>query len=480
MKCLLFYPPVGHYQRGEDRCQANMECGVGVSRRACNDLGYIAAIMRKFDITPIIRDYPGEGMDWTDYERDLAGIKPDIVVMSITTPTIDRDMQAFRVAKENHRDIITIAKGFHFTPCEPKDLDKPVYKYMDYAMHGEADTIIGYLVRAILEDRPVTDVLGLIYRDKDTGKFIKTKEAPFENDLDSIPFPARDLMNNSLYLRPDNGEMIATIQASRGCPNDCIYCLSPVCSGKVLRKRTPENIVDELQECVTKHGLREFFFRADTFTYNKKWTLEICRLIKERGLDISWCANSRTKPIDLEILQKMKEAGCWMIAFGLESASDESLKIMKKGTTVKDNIKAVRLAQQVGIKVFGYYIIGLPWETREDFDNTVNMAKELNCDYCEICLATPYPGTELYKMVCQAGLNSGETVGLDYYANTGSLGTLTMSTPEIFEYRRQALKKLYLSPRYIIRTLLSIRSFKAFRIYMHYGIQLLKNLYAPN
>jgi len=477
MKCLLFYPPVGHYQRGEDRCQANMECGVGVSRRACNDLGYVASFLRNLDHTPIIRDYPGEGMDWSNYEKDLIGFSPDILVMSITTPTIDKDMEAFKIAKEKNKNIITIAKGFHFTSCDLKNLQDPIYDFMDYAMHGEADTIVSSLISRIMDSKSVDDVEGLIYRDKETGLFVKTKEAPFENDLDSIPFPARDLMNNALYLRPDTGTMIATIQASRGCPNDCIYCLSPICSGKVLRKRSPENIVDELEECVKKYGIKEFFFRADTFTYNKKWTLEICRIIIDRGLNISWCANSRTKPIDIEILERMKEAGCWMIAFGLESGSDESLKKMKKGTTVSDNINAVRLAQKVGMKIFGYYIIGLPWETKEDFDVTMKMAKDLKCDYCEICLATPYPGTELNKMVSDAGLTSGDVVGFDYYADTGSIGTLTMSMEEIFEYRKSALKSLYINPRYILKTILSIRTFKALKIYFQYGLQLLKNLY---
>lgn len=479
MKCLLFYPPIGHYQRGEDRCQGNMELGIGVTRRACNDLGYIASVLRTLNCMPLIRDYPGEGMDWNDYVTDLINYSPDILIMSIATPTIDKDMTAFRLAKERNKRIITIAKGFHFSISDLNDLQDPIFEFMDYALHGEADTLIGSLISAIIEGKSLSDVLGIIYKEKETGLFIKTKEASFKDDLDSIPFPARDLMNNKLYLRPDRGTMMATIQASRGCPNDCIYCPSPICSGKVLRKRSPKNIVDELEECVTRYGIKDFFFRADTFTYNKKWTLEICRNIIDRGLNISWCTNSRVKPIDIEILEGMKEAGCWLIAFGLESGSDESLKKMKKGTTVSDNINAVRLAQKVGIKVFGYYLIGLPWETKEDLDETIKLAKKLNCDLNEIHIATPYSGTELSKMVNDAGIDQGNNIGLDYFKNPGSC-TPFMSTEELLEYRRNALRSLYVNPRFILKNILNIRSFKEFQNYIHQGLRLLKILYVPH
>jgi radical SAM superfamily enzyme YgiQ (UPF0313 family) len=456
-----------------------MELGVGVTRRACNDLGYIASVLHNFGCIPLIRDYPGEGMDWNDYENDLTNFSPDILVMSITTPTIDKDMAAFRLAKEKNKRVITIAKGFHFSISDLKELQDPLFEFMDYALYGEADTLIGPLVSAIIEEKSLADIRGIIYKEKETGLFIKTKEAPFEDDLDSIPFPDRDLMNNELYLRPDTGTMMATIQASRGCPNDCIYCLSPICSGKVLRKRSPKNIVDELEECVKKYGIKDFFFRADTFTYNKKWTLEICRIIIDRELKINWCTNSRTKPIDIEILEVMKKAGCWLIAFGLESGSDESLKKMKKGTTVNDNIQAVRLAQKAGIKVFGYYLIGLPWETKEDFDETMKLAKKLKCDFNEIHIATAYPGTELSKIVTEAGISDGNNIGLDYFKNPGS-STPFMSTEELLEYRRTALRSLYISPRFILKNIFSIRSFKDFKLYFQEGLRLLKILYVPH
>ena len=228
----------------------------------------------------------------------------------------------------------------------------------------------------------------------------KNKFFYLDKNLDKIPFPDRKLMNNLLYTRPDTEDAQATISTSRGCPSNCIFCLTPTISGKKLRLRSPSNIFEEINECYNTHKIKNFFFKSDTFTINKKWVLELCNLIINSDLfgKIEWVANSRTKPIDKETLEIMKKAGCWLVAFGFESGSPETLEKTKKGTSLEDNYRATKYAKEVGLKIFGFYMIGFPWENKTHLEKTKKMIFKINADFIELHLATPFYGTELYKM----------------------------------------------------------------------------------
>lgn len=474
-KVLLFYPPVGFFQRGEDRCQANIEGSTSGSLRACNDLGYMAAVFQNFGYEAKIMDYPAEKMEWEDYIKDLKEFKPDIIVMSITTATIEKDMQAFQLAKELYPEIITITKGAHFLSSSSKELNQNGYKAMDYAISGEAEFIIGDLIKALENNEPLENIGGIYYWNEDRTGILKTFQPKFREDLDSLPFPARNLMNNGLYKRPDTGKPMATISVSRGCPSSCIYCLTPAVSGRKLRKRTSKNIVDEIQECVEKHGINEFFFKADTFTIDKKFVTEVCEDIMARGLKINWGANSRVKPLDFETLKLMKKAGCWLVAFGIESGSEESLRKMKKGATKEEAKQAVKWAKQAGLKTYAYYLFGFPWETREHVEETVKFAKELDCDYVEFHIVVPFEGTELYKEIYGTELLEQSATGHDSFVNPITK-TRYLSTEELLQLKNRALKEVCLNPSYVIRTLKNIKSISELLNYAKFGIRMIKNL----
>lgn len=473
-KALLFNPPVGLYQRGEDRCQADIEGSSATSLRPPNDLGYIASMLRQIGVEPHIVDYPAERKQWSHFEDDVKTILPDCLVMSITTPTIIQDMQAFSIAKTMNQEICTIAKGAHFSTCDKEELKDAVYSVMDVAIVGEAETIINNLIDAKRNGLDLSKVRGVLYKDR-FNHIVQTEMEPFRTELDKIPFPARDLIKNHLYTRPDTGEPQATIQTSRGCPSQCIFCLSPLISGMRLRERSVENIIMELEECVNKYHIRNFFFRADTFTMNKKSVIELCKKIIEKKLNIEWVANSRVNTIDEERLVWMKKAGCWLLAFGIESGNDEIQVKIKKGTTQEQAREAVKLCRKFGIKTFGFYLIGFPWETRDMIMDTVNLAKELRCDFSEIHLAVPYEGTEFYKIAQDYGIIEESVTGHNYFSNP-AIGTLYVSKEELVEIRKKALRSLYLSPRYIANTLVNIRSFEEVKNYARYGVRLVKNL----
>ena len=307
------------------------------------------------------------------------------------------------------------------------------------------------------------------------GIFLKTEDYKGVEDLDSLPFPARELMNNKLYPRPDTGKSMATISVSRGCPFSCFYCLTPVVSGKKVRKRSCKNIVDELQECVEKHGITDFFFKADTFTVDREWVIEVCREIIKRNLQISWGTSARVKPLDEVMLKMMKQAGCWLMALGIESANDETLKRIKKGATAQDAVNGVKMIKAIGIKIYAYYMIGFPWETRQHIRETIDFAKKLNCEFVEFHIAVPFEGTEYYNQIKDTSLLESQAVGHDSFLNP-AVRTETLTSEEILELKNQALKEIYLSPAYIIRTLKNIKNANEFFNYSRYGIRMLRNM----
>ena len=214
----------------------------------------------------------------------------------------------------------------------------------DYIIGGETDFAIGEIADYALKgEGNIDDALSILYKTED-GSFKRTAFHQWAGDLDSRPFPARHLMNNALYKRPDTDEPMATIQTARGCPSACVFCLTPIISGTCVRFRSPQNVLDEMLECYDVHGIKSFFFKADTFTIDPKWVKEMCELIinsKMHG-NITFTANSRVNPLSKETLQLMKDAGCFMVAFGFESGSDEMLKTLRKGTTVEMNLRAQR------------------------------------------------------------------------------------------------------------------------------------------
>lgn len=469
---LFFNPPGPLYQRGEDRCQASVDDSSAVSLRAPNDLAYMAAMVRTIGITPMVRDYPAEQLTWEHFESDLKTWCPDMIVMSITTATLLDDLAAFDRAKARHPGVITVAKGAFFFACDLTKLDRPEFRSMDYALVGESETVINDLIAGLTDGTPPSTIPNIIHHE---GSWKRTRIQDFEKDIDTIPFPARDLLKNERYVRPDTGEPQATIQTSRGCPSKCVFCLTPLISGERVRQRSAKNVVDEIEVCVTRHGIRNFFFKADTFTINKTFVIDLCREILDRRLDIEWVANSRVDTVDEERLSWMKKAGCWLVAFGFESGHDAMLRLMKKEATTDDARRAVRLTKAAGLRIYGFFMIGLPWETHETIRRTLDFAKELDCDFSEIHLATPYEGTSLHDIVRETGLLTDEVIGHNYFSDP-VIGSMFLSREELLQYRKEGLRKLYFSPAYVARTFGKIRSARELGNYFKYGVRMIRNV----
>ncbi|MCD7739766.1 MAG: B12-binding domain-containing radical SAM protein, partial [Candidatus Gastranaerophilales bacterium] len=447
---MLIYPPGDLYQRGEDRCQLNINKSSVNTIRACNDLGYAAAVLKNNGYSIYLKDYQSENLGIDNLFIDIKNYNPDVIFISTTNATVIDDLKIIKDIKNLYPSIIFILKGAIFFNCNYELFKNIDFSCADYMIGGEEEFVISDLINAHFNNKKdLSKIQGIVYKSSD--KFIITPHITFNDNLNLLPFPDRGEMNNNLYIMPDTGESLATISTSRGCPSSCIYCLSPHISGRKVRFRSAQNILEEMEECYNKYKIRNFFFKSDTFTINKQWTIELCKKISESNLNnkIRWMANSRVDTIDEEILAAMKAAGCSVIAFGLESGSDESLKKMKKNTTVEKNYNAVQMAKKAGLQTVGFYIIGFPWETKEHLEETRKAILRNNTDFIELHIATPFTGTELYDMVNNVGKIENQIYGKNHF--TCAINYTTDLTPEyVEEFRRKVVLQYYLRPNYII------------------------------
>lgn len=474
-KAFLCYLPIGRYQRGEDRCQADIDGSTTQAPHAPNDLGYVASQLEKFSIKSFIRDYPAERLSEQDLMEDVRLFDPDIFFISTTFPTFEKDVLFLKKIKSLKPDIVTIAKGSCFFSFPLKELRNENYRALDIAIYGEAEFIIADVIEA-LERRSLADVPGLLLQ-IGTPNAVKTLQPAFEENLDLLPFPNRSLIKNNLYTCPTTGKPMATIVVSRGCPLSCIFCLTPVISGQKLRKRSVQNVLEEIKECVHRYGIRDFFMRADTFTMDRRYVKEFCRELIDKQLNISWVANSTTTAaLDPEMLRLMKKAGCWLIAFGIESGNEEIQKQIKPGIPLENSDKAITLCRTAGIKTLGFFMIGLPNDSSQTMNDTLGLMKKLDCDFIEVHIALPYDGTPLNRLSKELGLLKESVRGHNYFSTPYPSGTLHLTDREIVRFRKKMLRHHYLRPRYIYRTLKGCRSAVEALHYLKYGTRLLYNL----
>jgi radical SAM superfamily enzyme YgiQ (UPF0313 family) len=319
---------------------------------------------------------------------------------------------------------------------------------------------------------------GLLWRRPATNgapaALIHNQGHPLLEDLDSLPFPARDLLDNRLYRSPETGRPLTVIQGNRGCPAKCIFCPAGLMSGYTIRYRSPANIMAEIGECVTRFGIREFLFHGDTFTINKNWLIELCDRIIASDHKIRWGCNSRVDTIDEERAAKMRQAGCWVVAFGVETGDQEIMDKMRKGQQVERAAQAIAICKRNGLRTHAFFVIGTPWETRQTLERTYRFARRLDTDFFDFNIAYPLPGTELYEIAVRENLFE-KTPGDAGYASA-AVRTYQLSSRELTQWRRKALLAMYLRPGYILRTLARAGSPRVAKNYVKAGLRRLGQL----
>ncbi len=472
-RAYLVVPPTGLYIR-EDRCQTPIDKLKTVAPRPPIDLMYIAAILRKYNVKCKISDCPVEKVSYYQLEKEVETFNPDWMIFSITTPGLKDDLKIIKNLYLKFPHITYILKGplFNVYNYDKKFISE--YEFIDVIVRGEYEDVFDNW----LKSNDISRVKGLTY--KKNNQIFKNEGYGYIENLDDIPFPTRDLIKNELYIRPDTGEKQTTIVTSRGCPFKCTFCLSRIVSGKKIRYRTVQNVIEELQECVDKYNIKNFLFRSDTFTVNHNWIKDLCSSIRKTLPSIKWACNSRVDLFTEEIARELKSAGCWLVAFGVESGEQEILDKLKKGITLSQIEEAIRICKKVGIKSSVYIILGLPWETKESFEKTKKFINKLNPDFVEFFYVYPFPGSELYEELLEMKL-----IEKDYFPKS-AYGEPAFDIPnftheELVNMRKEIWQSFYLRPSYIIKRLFKeVKNPSVIFNYVKFGIAQLKDFLIKN
>lgn len=470
-KILLIYPPAPVMNR-EDRCQQPVKELLVIPPLPPMDLMYMAAVAEEIAepnyFQAKIVDYSLIENALEQFKTDLREFRPDYLVLNVASTTFENDLSVLAVAKEILPDIIIIAKGAHFLTSNTDVLYK--YKALDLIIVGEAEETL----KEILQQKPYHKIKGLCYRDGQNFKFFSkyTGKRPFIKDLDQIPFPARHLVNNNLFRRPDNNKVQAIIKVSRGCPHHCFFCLATPVSGAKVRVRSVENVIEEIKECVETYKIKNFLFWSDIFNADREWTMDLCQKIIESGLKITWSSNTRADTADTEMAELMYKSGCRLVSIGVESGSQYILDKIGKKTTIDEVRATVKIFKKAKIKVYNYFVIGLPWDDEETIEDTIRFAIELDSDFISFYTATPLPGTRFYKYAKENNLlHESDSFEDAYFCPVVS--THSLSKERIFELHKSAIKRFYLRPMFILRSISNIRSFSELKNYFKAGMGIL-------
>jgi len=414
-------------------------------------LAYLAAVLEKNGHEVNVIDCQALEINQETLGAKLASFEPDVIGITAVAPLINSALQCARVAKKTCSNAQVVMGGPHAT-----FMDEPILSEeaaVDVVVRGEGEQTLLELAQNQPNSSNLNTVNGITFRNK--GQIVRTPNRAFIQNLEELPKPAYGHFQLEKYRL--FGRTLLPVVTSRGCPFQCAFCVASRMFGKAYRMRSPKNVVDELEWLRDTHGAEAFTFYDDTLTFDKKRIYEICDEIKNRKIGLPWDCQSRVDQISKEILTKMKDAGCQQIFFGVESGCQQILDSVNKRTTVEQNEKAIKLAKETGLFVTISIMIGYPGETREARKQTLDFIRRAKPDDVYLCVATPYPGTELRSVVEKRGWK----ISSDW--NSYDTMTLVFENPELSpEEAKRVRQKFYddfYSPSYVFRQLLKRNSY---------------------
>ena len=430
-------------------------------------IAFLAAYLRNNGFSVDIIDAATLGLSQDELIDRIRRTSPKVIGISSLTPNYHRAVFIGEAIRREFPECLTVIGGHHATiESERTLLDNPCF---DLLAFGEGEYTLlelmqryrdsGYRRGEFLNDeKSLSFIKGIVFRVN--NEIIKNERREFVSDMDSLPDPAWDLLPMERYLPLPNQYLrkpVVHMLVIRGCPFDCSFCSCNAVFGRKIRKTSPAKVIESIKHVMDTYGAKEISFWDDTITSSKSWITELCNRIIDEKLDITWTCLSRVDTVTKEMLQLMKKAGCWNIFFGFESANQQLLDNINKHTTPEQARKVIGWLKEVGIEVRASFMLALPGETPQMAEETIKFAIELEPDYVQFCITTPYPGTKLYEQASDYGRlhhdYSKYSLWHPVFVPHGY-----KDKDAVAKMEKYAMRKFYFRPAYIYNRLKKIRS----------------------
>lgn len=425
-------------------------------------LANLAAFIRQQGYSVKIIDCCALNLSLADSVKTILSCNPKYVGITAATISIAKAAALAKILKEQKPNLKIILGGCHISALSEQTM--VVFPQFDIGVIGEGELTVVELLKVLEEKDSLDNVKGIIFREDGILKINEPR--PFIENLDILPFPAWDLLPDiTKFYRPScfgfKRLPITSLLTSRGCPMRCTFCSdSPF--GKTSRAHSPEYVIEMMKFLHRHYNIKDIMIYDDTFVINKQRLIRLCKLMSKERLNLIWSCNGRIELMTREILKLMKHAGCWAIAYGIESGSQQILDFIQKDIDLAKAYQVLKWTKEEGILTKGYFMIGNLTENKESIRSTLNFILNSDLDLLTLTYFTPLPGSLDYMRANQYGTFNNDWHLLSFHNIVFIPYGLNKKTMHF--YRRYLVRRFYLRPKIILKFVKMLFNFRSFKL----------------
>jgi anaerobic magnesium-protoporphyrin IX monomethyl ester cyclase len=406
----------------------------------------LSSYVRGHGYDPVIVDASAMGLNHEQAARKILDQNPDYVGFTSTTMSIFNAVAVAELIKKENHSLKIILGGSHVTAAPIETMER--FSCFDVGVFAEGELTLVDLLQHLDKNKDVGNVKGLIIRKG--KKAVMTEKRDYIKDLDALPFPAYDLLPDlKKFYQPIADKVYRSpttiVVTSRGCPGRCVFCEKSV-FGNVCRSNSTDYVMKLINHLKKNFGINSLIFDEDNFLVFRRRLIEICNRMIDEKIDMPWSCSGRVDMVDADLLRLMKKAGCWQIAYGVESGSQKMLDTMEKGVTVEKNERAIKLTHDAGIQAKASFMIGNLGEDKSTLEETRKFILRVPLNDLNLCRFSPMPGTKAWFMAPEYGRFDPDWKKINIFQSNNFLPK-DLTDEYLDVYYKKVYRSFYLRPR---------------------------------